>query len=117
DPNPVMNRQIARWIAKRDLVIRWHVRTESGVVHTRSTNVSRALERMDLPFLCVLGRQDGIVPPATARALFDQIGSRDKTLIEVGDDATPMAHADLFLARDAQPLVFAPIADWLLARS
>jgi pimeloyl-ACP methyl ester carboxylesterase len=104
DPNPVMNRQIARWIARRELVV-------------RGVNVSRALASFEGPFLCVLGRQDGIVPPATARALFDAVGSRDKVLVEVGDDATPMAHADLFLARCAQETVFAPIADFLLARA
>jgi alpha-beta hydrolase superfamily lysophospholipase len=103
DPNPVMNREIAGWVARRELVV-------------RGVNVSRALAGMDRPFLCVLGRQDGIVPPATARALYEQIGSRDKTLLEVGDARTPIAHADLFLARDAQRMIFAPIADWLLAR-
>jgi pimeloyl-ACP methyl ester carboxylesterase len=104
DPNPIMNRQIAAWIARRELVV-------------RGVNVSRALGGIDRPFLCVLGRQDGIVPPATARALFEQIGSRDKTLIEVGDRETPIGHADLFLAHCAQQRIFAPIADWLLARA
>ena len=104
DPNPTMNRQIARWMVQRELVV-------------RGVNVSRALERMELPFLCVIGRQDGIVPPATSRALFEAIGSTDKVLLEVGDAETPMAHADLFLARRAEELVFEPMAEWLLARA
>ena len=104
DPNPTMNRQIARWIVRRDLIV-------------RGVNVSRALAAMDLPFLCVLGRDDGIVPPKTSRAIYETIGSRDKTLLEVGDDETPMAHADLFLARRAQELVFEPIAQRWLARA
>ncbi len=102
DPNPVINREIAKWIVNRELTV-------------RGVNVSRELPRMKLPFLCVIGRQDGIVPPATSRALYETIGSTDKALLEVGDEGTPMAHADLFLARRAQELVFEPVARWLLA--
>ena len=102
DPHPGINREIAAWIVHRELTI-------------RGVNVSRALPHMRLPFLCVLGRRDGIVPPATSRAVYEAIGSTDKTLVEVGDDATPIAHADLFLASRAGELVFDPIARWLVA--
>jgi pimeloyl-ACP methyl ester carboxylesterase len=102
DPNPVINRQIARWITKRDLVV-------------RGVNVSQALASMTMPVLCVIGLQDGVVPPATTRTIHEQVGSRDKALIEVGDRETPMAHADLFLARCAPERVFEPMAQWLLA--
>ncbi len=103
DPNPVMNRQIARWLVKRDLIV-------------RGVNVSEELPRMKLPFLCVIGRQDGIVPPATSRAIYEAIGSTDKALVEVGDAERPIAHADLFLARGAQEMVFEPVARWLAER-
>jgi pimeloyl-ACP methyl ester carboxylesterase len=103
DPNPVINRQIARWIADRELVV-------------RGVNVSQALPGMNMPLLCVIGLQDGVVPPATSRALFDAIGSHDKARLEVGSDAEPMAHADIFLARRAPERVFEPMAEWLLAR-
>jgi alpha-beta hydrolase superfamily lysophospholipase len=101
DPNPVMNREIATWMVKRELTV-------------RGVNVSRELPAMKLPFLCVIGLQDGVVPPATSRDLYEAIGSTDKALIEVGDAETPIAHADLFLARRAQELVFEPMARWLL---
>jgi pimeloyl-ACP methyl ester carboxylesterase len=104
DPNPIMNREIARWIVRRELVV-------------RGVNVSSSLPGIDKPFLCILGRNDGIVPPATSRAIYESIGSRDKTLLEVGDRTTPIAHADLFLARRAPELVFEPLAAWLLARA
>lgn len=104
DPNPVINRQVARWIAKRELVV-------------RGVNVSRALASMEMPLLCVIGLQDGVVPPATSRALFAGVGSRDKALLEVGTRQEPIAHADLFLARRAPELVFEPIAKWLLAHA
>jgi pimeloyl-ACP methyl ester carboxylesterase len=104
DPNPVMNRQIARWMVKRELIV-------------RGVNVSRELPKMTLPFLCVIGLQDGVVPPATSRDLYEAIGSTDKALVEVGEPHAPIAHADLFLARRAPELVFEPIAQWLRAHA
>jgi pimeloyl-ACP methyl ester carboxylesterase len=103
DPHPTMNRQIAHWLAARELIV-------------RGVNVSRALASMGHPFLCVLANQDGIVPKETARAVYDAIGSPDKALLEVGDRTHPMAHGDLFLANGAGERVFDPIADFLLER-
>lgn len=104
DPNPYVNRDIARWIRRRELVV-------------RGVNVSKALGAMRYPFLGVVANNDGVVPPETSRAIHDQIGSHDKSLVEVGDAATPIAHADLFLSTGAQEKIFAPMADWLVARS
>jgi alpha-beta hydrolase superfamily lysophospholipase len=103
DPNPYVNRDIARWIRRRELVV-------------RGVNVSRAMRAMSYPLLCVVAKQDGVVPPETSRAIFDHMGSTDKSLLEVGDDATPIAHADLFLSTGAQQKIFAPMADFLLDR-
>ncbi len=102
DPNPYVNRDIARWIRRRDLVV-------------RGVNVSKALAGMKYPFLGIVAMNDGVVPPTTSRAIYDQIGSTDKELLEIGDDASPIAHADLFLSTGAQERIFAPLADWLLA--
>lgn len=102
DPNPYVNRDIARWIRRRDLVV-------------RGVNVSKALAGMKYPFLGIVAMNDGVVPPTTSRAIFDQIGSTDKSLLEVGDEASPIAHADLFLSTGSQERIFAPLADWLLA--
>jgi pimeloyl-ACP methyl ester carboxylesterase len=103
DPNPHVNREISDWIARRDLVV-------------RDVNVSRALAGMRYPLLCIVANQDGIVPPRTAQAPFDEIGSTDKVLLRVGDAAHPIAHADLFVSTGAQELIFANIATFLLAR-
>ena len=104
DANAQVNVEIAEWIARRDLVV-------------RGVNVSAGLAAFDKPYLCVVGNQDGVVPPATARATFDAVGSRDKELLCVGDDETRIAHADLFLATCAPTRIFGPIADFLLARA
>lgn len=101
DPIPSLNREIARWIQRRELVV-------------RGTNVSEALASMKYPHLCIVPMQDGIVPPATARASFDAIGSAHKEIVCVGTSDEPFAHADVFVGRRAQELVFGPLADFLV---
>ena len=101
DPHPVINREIAEWIRRGDLIL-------------RGVNVSAKLPEITNPFLCVVANQDGIVLPVTARHTFDRIGSTKKELLFVGDTAHPIAHADLFLCRGAQERVFAPAAAFLL---
>ena len=105
DPHPIINREIAEWIARRDLVL-------------RGVNVSAAIERMENPLLCVVAKDDGIVPEATSRDVYDRIGGRDRELLVVGGDrARPIAHADLFLSKGAEERIFTPIARFLLERS
>ncbi len=102
DPHPILNREIAEWIQRRDLVI-------------RGVNVSERLPQLTHPFFCIVANDDGIVLPATARHMFDNIGSAHKDILLVGDEDMPIAHADLFLCKGAQPRIFAPVADFLLA--
>jgi pimeloyl-ACP methyl ester carboxylesterase len=100
NPNRHINRQIARWIRERDLVL-------------RGVNVSEALAALRNPLLCVLATGDGIVPPETAAFPYTQIGSASKRLLEVGSRTIAMAHADLFVSSEAHDRVFAPIRDFL----
>jgi len=101
DPVPQINREISEWIARRDLLI-------------RDVNVSATLARMTYPFLCVVAEGDGVVPKETARAMYDDIGSSTRELCIVGGPGDPIAHADLFLCKDAQTRVYQPVADFLL---
>lgn len=101
DPHPIINREIAEWIRRGDLVV-------------RGVNVSARLPELKNPFLCVVANHDGIVLPETSRHTFEVIGSEKKELLLVGDDEMPIAHADLFLCTGAQERVFAPLADFLL---
>ncbi len=104
DPHAGINREIAEWIARRDLVL-------------RGVNVSAAIEEMEHPLLCVVAKDDGIVPEATSRDVYDRIGSKDKELLVVGGDKSrPIAHADLFLSTGAEERIFEPIAKFLLDR-
>ncbi len=104
DPVPRINREIAEWIRDRDLTV-------------RGRNVSEGLRRVENPMLAVVALQDGIVPAETARSAFHLSGSSDKALLEVGGADAPMAHADLFLSRQAEREVFEPLAAWLASRA
>ncbi len=104
DPSPRINLEIAQWIHARELVV-------LGV------NVSRALPAMRYPLMCVVARNDGIVPERTAREVYERMGASDKQLLIVGDDDAPVAHADLFLSRGVQAKVFDPIAKFLVSRA
>ena len=99
-PSRHVNREIARWIRDEDLIL-------------QGVNVTRELGQVVHPLLCVVANADGVVPAATALSGFDAIGSIYKQVLHVGDDATPFAHADLFVANGAQGRVFEPISRWL----
>jgi hypothetical protein len=101
DPHPIINREIAEWMRRGNLVV-------------RGVNVSARVPDMRHPFFCVIASNDGIVLPETSRHTFDTIGSARKEILFVGDREMPIGHADLFLCKGAQPRVFAPIADFLL---
>lgn len=102
DPHPIINREIAEWIRRGDLVV-------------RGVNVSQKLAELRHPFFCVVASDDGIVLPETARHTYEAIGSVRKRLLEVGGDPEmPIAHADLFLCTGAQERIFTPVADFLL---
>lgn len=100
DPIPQINGEIARWILDRDLTL-------------QGTNITSAVEGLRNPLLCVVARQDGIVPAETARSPYLHSGAELKALLEVGDEKLPHAHADLFLSREAEARVFEPTAEWL----
>ncbi|MBL8739828.1 MAG: alpha/beta fold hydrolase [Myxococcales bacterium] len=103
DPNRYVNKQIARWIRDKDLVL-------------RGTNVSTALANVRSPLLCVVANGDGIVPRATAEFSYRRIGTHDRTLLEVGSPEMRLAHADMFVSGEAHERVYAPVRDWLLER-
>jgi len=103
DPHPQINSEIATWVRGKDLIL-------DGV------NVSQGLRSLHTPLLCVLGNQDGIVPPGTARAHADDMASADKTVLAIGTKRSPFAHGDLFVGTGAQTQVFEPIAEFLTTR-
>jgi hypothetical protein len=103
DPVRRINRQIAHWIADRDLIL-------------RGVNVCQGLRALENPLLCVIASGDGIVPRATAIYPYQQVRSTDKAVLEVGSDELRIAHADMFISSESQRRVFGPIARWLRER-
>jgi pimeloyl-ACP methyl ester carboxylesterase len=100
DPSSGLNREIARWLRRKDLIV-------------RGLNVSESLVNYTKPLFSVVALQDQIVPPETARHIFRTASSKTKVLIEVGTRDQPVAHADLFLGRGMQEQAFAPLAAFL----
>lgn len=104
DPVPYLNRQIAHWIASRDLYV-------GGV------NVTKAMKHVDVPLLCVAANKDGVVPQETVASAARAFGGSDIEVLRVGGRDNWFAHADLFVNDEAEERVFAPLADWLRARN
>ncbi len=100
DPIPRVNRDIAKWIGERDMVL-------------GGTNVTEALRGSTLPLLCVLSNRDGIVPTPAALSAADIWSDPAVQVLTIGDDESWYAHADLFVGDEAPRLVFEPIASWL----
>lgn len=103
DPVPYINRQVARWVRAKDLVV-------------RGVNTTEALRGLDLDVLCVLANEDGIVPAAAARSVRGIVGPGRVEVLEVGTPERWYAHADLFIGPQAQGEVFEPMRRWLLDR-
>jgi hypothetical protein len=104
NPNRTLNRQIAEWVKRGDLVI-------------RGVNVTEAVADVKNPLLVVLSNADGIVPEATALSAHRKMGSSVKDILCVGTPEVPVAHADLFVSDIAQEWVFEPLAQWLIAQN
>jgi pimeloyl-ACP methyl ester carboxylesterase len=100
DPIPYLNRQIAHWVTDGDLVV-------DGL------NICEALVGLELPTLCVVANQDGIVPVETALSLGEFVAEPYFSVLRVGDEKRWFAHADLFINELARPWVFSPMSEWL----
>jgi pimeloyl-ACP methyl ester carboxylesterase len=81
-------------------------------------NVLSGLNRLETPLLVFSCPLDPIVLAADVRDFFDRLPSADKRYVELSRAAGCDAdydHIDPPFARNAEPEVFAPIADWLSA--
>ena len=103
DPSPVLNRQIAEWVRDGELII-------------DGRRLGDALKSVTNPLLTVIANADGIVPEQTTLSGHKRIGATENTVLRVGTDTLRFAHADLFVSRYSQEMVFAPMAQWLKAR-
>ena len=100
DPAPGVNRELANWIRRGDLIY-------------RDRNLTEDLSGLGLPLLTILANADGIVPEASACSAHNVMGGPGRQLVYAGDDRFPMAHADLFMSEYAESEVFEPLRRWL----
>jgi pimeloyl-ACP methyl ester carboxylesterase len=103
DPNRHINREIAAWVGRKDLLL-------------GTTNVTHALRSIAVPLLTVVANADGIVPRETAEYAHHHVASRERMLLQVGSPTLRLAHADMFLSDHAEELVYRPIREWIAER-
>lgn len=104
DTSRSLNVEIARWIGAVDL-------------HVDGRDISDALRSADVPLLSIVANADGIVPRGAATSAHELWGHDVREVVSVGDARRRFAHADLFISRHSEELVFGPIADWCAHRS
>ncbi len=97
---PRLNREIARWMASKDLVL-------------GGCDVTRGFYATTMPLLCVVADSDGIVPEATALSACHRSPGPPGEVLRVGTADRPYAHADLFISEGCHEDVFLPVAAWL----
>lgn len=100
DPNRHVNREIANWVRRKDLLV-------------RRVNITEGVGGLYNPLLCIVANGDGVVPPDTAASAYYRSPSPNKMLLQVGTTEIQMAHADMFVSREAQARVFRPLVAWL----
>lgn len=100
DPSRALNKELARWIKKKDLTL-------------RGRDLTEAVARVPFPLMVVAAHGDGVVPRDTAAFPYWHIDAPKKELVIAGDAGHAMAHADLFVSREAEARVFAPVSRWL----
>ncbi|KGE86209.1 MAG: class III poly(R)-hydroxyalkanoic acid synthase subunit PhaC [Phaeodactylibacter xiamenensis] len=69
------------------------------------------LKNINMPVLTIYAKHDHIVPPATTKPINDEIGSKDKELMEF-----PGGHIGVFVGGRSQKLLTPAVASWLTER-
>jgi pimeloyl-ACP methyl ester carboxylesterase len=98
-------RQFARWQSTGTMAL------EDG-----SGRIEDGPAALDVPFLCLAGEGDLLVPPRAATPAHDGAAATEKAVRVFGgpgDPAPPMGHLDLIASDNAKRWVFPVIADWL----
>lgn len=101
DPNRHVNRELARWLNERDLMV------------DGKNLTAEFAARVTAPLLSVIANADGIVPRRSALSAHHAGRMRERRILEVGTLDVPIAHADMFISDYAEDWVFAPMAAWL----
>ena len=74
------------------------------------------LSRVRAPLLSVAADRDQLAPPEAARALFEAVGSEDKSWMVAGEPEVHLGHTDMILGTEAPRMVWEPVRVWLEVR-
>lgn len=95
---------------------------ETGEVHSLDGNISYTanLKNVKVPVFLIAGRRDHLGTPAIVRQVYDNIGSRDKTMLVAGRSeghSEDYGHVDLVMGTWAFKDINNPILKWLNERN
>jgi pimeloyl-ACP methyl ester carboxylesterase len=95
----------------------WNI--ESKWMGDDGTDYGARFDRLSVPALVVAATADTMwAPPRACRALFDLIGSRDKTFLQCGlgtGFGSDFGHVDIMVSREARAEVWPLIRNWIAA--
>ncbi len=108
-----MNRWASEWLPLpkqffRQWVRNFYQRNELFQGNFRVNGELVSLRELTMPVLCIAATRDDIVPPQSARALVDSVGSKDKQFMELEG-----GHISVIAGRRAQQQVWPAILTWL----
>ncbi len=108
-----MNRWASEWLPLpkqffRLWVRNFYQRNELFLGNFRVNGEVVNLRDLTMPVLCIGASRDDIVPPASARALIDSVGSTDKEFMELEG-----GHISVIAGRRAQQQVWPALLKWL----
>ncbi len=80
---------------------------------------AEAWARTDVPLFVITGDLDHLMPPADARAAYDESGSSDRTLLDLEpwNTGSHWGHLDLISGIAAPEHLWTPVSNWIKARS
>jgi polyhydroxyalkanoate synthase len=95
---------------------------ESGSIQSNDgkLNYTSLLKNIEVPTLLIWGTRDNLAPSHVVRKVYENLGSKDKSLQIVGRSqghSEDYGHTDLLIGRNAYKESLKPAIDWLIDRN
>lgn len=106
DSRPIIGpvfREIVDDIYKNNLLIKNKMEVGGNMID---------VEKIDVPFLNIVGKKDDLVPPESSKSITEKVASSDKKLIEF-----PTGHVGLCISTEAHEKLWPEVSKWLDERS
>ncbi len=75
-------------------------------------NILINLKNVNMPFLNVIAKRDDLVAPTSSKAINNEIGSKDKDILEVES-----GHVGLIIGKQSHNKVWPTVGEWLKKHS